>query len=374
MMARAASATTALHPAWYTLAAFVERADLSMMHWLVVRQWELANKYGLESEQDSFVGKYDSSAKKWTPYPNSVARAWPFVNFVQSAFGVGPHMLAQDEKMPDGTTRQWVFAWQTSNKISSYYQTNQWYHLQTILNAGTTSGPTPMDWPYNSAFLNVLDQAVPASSPAALAEHQMIRMRTISTKVREAQYANNALALNTPDPTAPDDPMKNLTGRSSRAIEFKQITPIDELGSLAEEDTIYPGLHLMLANAKIKLFNEMYSHTRPTEWRRCTCDPVYFDAPEMPQGQRFCVPPKRRMMNWNKYTGNPMLAGGGGNTDDQVNQYGVFQARQAGADPARVQVWSDWVDAMWPKPQDWTEVWPKPQPLIGTSVRGICPI
>jgi hypothetical protein len=205
-----------------------------------------------------------------------------------------------------------------------------------------------------------------------------LRVRQLLDKTREAQWSITTAELDKPDPRYPTDLTKNA-GRGSIAIQLKQLTPTLYMDGEGEpknvtslDDQIYPGLRLMLLNSAIKLFNDVYTSTEPARWRRCVCDPIYFNTPELEHGQRFCVPVKRRQMNVLR-SGYPFLAGGGMNTDDQVNQYGIYKATQMGADKARVDRWSSWVDRMWPRPAGWVE---RQYPLPASSVlqvQALCP-
>ncbi len=119
------SSASALYPnakAGYSKEAFIERAMFGMIHWMGVKQWELAHEYGLESSTSSFRGRKDASGR-WVG--EGEKRGWPFD--WPSVFYMAPHMLYVDEQTPQGK-REFYFSWEP--RLTSYYRTNQWYRCR----------------------------------------------------------------------------------------------------------------------------------------------------------------------------------------------------------------------------------------------------
>lgn len=350
------SQTVANQPAAATVNAFIERATMSLFHWNLIRQWDWAQAYGLEGNQQWFIGEYSAGANTWKG--RGEARGWPF-NTV-SAFFLAPHMLYQTDWDPAGNvTREWYLAWEAGNKVGSYYRTNIWYQLQLTINPGAQSDWVnyPVDWPYLTGFDDILASAIGTSGAAEKNASMLSTTRLLQTHIKAAQYVNNAIPLYVAtDPGS----LINNRGRFGRAQTLKHLTPTQAMDKatvsfgtsvtpFARLDDLAPGLYLRILNGYIKQFNALYTDTDPAAWRRC--DPANMDLGESEPtaGFAFCVDRAKRPLATSSRGGFAM------NTDmyarapqEQLQQYGVWKASQLGADPARVQKWSDWVGRLWP--------------------------
>jgi len=358
LQARASAATTALEPQAATPNAFIERAVASMLQWNAVQQWHWATTYGLEGDQRWFLGSYDTSTNAWQG--RGEARGWPF-NTV-SAFFVAPHMMyQQDTDAAGNVTRQWLFAWETANPIGSYYRTNAWYQMQATINPGAQSDFVnfPMDWPYLTAFDDVLSNTLGTATPAQKTAAMNANARMLMARIKIAQYVDNAITLYDPTYTGS---LINNRGRYGRAQALKHVSPINFIDTTTTYDglsnfsSIYdrfdelqPGLHLEIVNGAMQQFNTLFAGTDPAKWRRC--DPANLDLgePEPTAGFAFCVDRTKTPLT-------PTAAGGFAMKVDSFNrapqeqaqQYGQWKARQMGADANRIATWSAWTARVWP--------------------------
>jgi cytochrome c553 len=351
----ASATTTAANPAAFTTNAFIERSVASMLHWNAVKQWEMAQVYGLEGNQQWFIGDKDAATGAWKG--RGEAHGWPF-NSV-SLFFLAPHMIYQQDT--DGTgkiTREWFNAWESGNIVGSYYRTNQWYQLQMSVNPGGQSDWVnfSMDWPYLTAFDDYLGMKVGTATPAAKAANDTHYVRLLQARIKSAQYVNNEIVLY--DPAQPD--LFANRGRYGRGQVAKHLTVTNFIDTASNNgksnskyrflDELSPGLYPRVVNGAIRQFNMLYSQTAATAWRRCDPNNSQLGEPEPWAGFRYCLDAQRSplgqaadgsyFMNQVNYRANT----------EQTEQYGLWKATQMGADPARLKAWSDWIDRMWPKP------------------------
>jgi hypothetical protein len=351
MMALISPATTAAGPAVaFTTNAFIERAVTSVFRWNAVKQWEMAQDYSLEGNQQWFIGAKNASTGAWKG--RGEAHGWPYNSM--SLFYLAPHMMYQE----DPGSREWILAWEADNKVASYYRSNQWYQLQMTVNPGAQSDWVnfPMDWPYLTAFDDYLGQLVGEATPAAKAAQNVHYLRILQARIKEAQYANNDITLY--DPTEPN--LVNNRGRYGRAQILKHIGVYTFLDNAVPEgvgrskfsvlDDVSPGLYLKVVNGAIQQFNQVYAVTSPAAWRRCDPNTTMLNLePEPVAGFRYCLDQAKKplgtfsdgthYMNWNA---NYQI------TTEQNEQYGLWKATQLGAEPARLKVWRDWSNAVWP--------------------------
>ncbi|WP_423199111.1 MULTISPECIES: hypothetical protein [unclassified Cupriavidus] len=352
----ASSQTVAGDPQAATTNAFIERSMMSLLHWNLIRQWDWAQAYGLEENQPWFIGDYDAGTNTWKG--RGEKRGWPF-NTV-SAFYLAPHMLYQADADSSGrVTREWYMAWEANNKVGSYYRTNIWYQLQLSLNPGAQSDWVnfPMDWPYLTGFDEVLANAIGTAGPAEKNASMLSTARLLQAHIKAAQYVNNAIPLYVSTDTGS---LINNRGRYGRAQTLKHLTPTQMMDKATVNfgtaitrfsglDELAPGLYLKVLNGEIRQFNTLYTDTDPAAWRRC--DPANTDLGESEPtaGFAFCVDRSQQPLAVSPRGGYAM------NTDmyarppqEQLQQYGIWKATQLGADPARVQKWSDWTRRIWP--------------------------
>ncbi|HEY0707677.1 MAG TPA: hypothetical protein VGG33_12820, partial [Polyangia bacterium] len=244
--------------------AFIERANHNLHRWMAVKQWEVAHTWGLEGAQGHFRGSKDATGK-WIGEGESRGwlYAWP------SVFVVAPHMLYAPEQTPQGK-RDFYFAWE--NRLVSYYRTNQWYQLQITINPGwkgASNGAT--DWPYHLGFTRaVVDDLMRAKAPTWVSAAHNARFFQIRTKLSQLAYTD--FPFDAPDPLEPNNLFKNR-GIQSRADLLFKLSPtgVMDNGPAANEqtqfrnlDAIAPGLHLLLVNASIRLYNAFFADTDPT--------------------------------------------------------------------------------------------------------------
>ncbi len=350
----AAATAAASSPKAFTANAFIERAVASMLHWNTVKQWELAQDFALEGNQQWFIGAIDPATKTWQG--RGEAHGWPF-NSV-SAFFLAPHMIYQEDKDSTGkVTREWINAWETDNVVASYYRSNQWYQLQMSLNPGGQSDWVnfPMDWPYLTAFDDYLAQKVGNATPAARAVQNAHYVRLLQARIKSAQYVNNGITLY--DPNEPN--LVNNRGRYGRGQVAKHLATANFLDNANRDgvnrtkyaflDEIQAGLYLKVVNGSIAQFNALYVSQPLSSWRRCDPANTMLGEPENVAGFRYCLDAGKTALGTYAdgtrfMTSNALYQV----TTEQAEQYGVWKATQLGAEPARLKVWSDWVKAAWP--------------------------
>ncbi|WP_296950593.1 hypothetical protein [uncultured Massilia sp.] len=354
----AAAATVAAgKPGAFTTNAFIERAVASMLHWNAVKQWELAQRFQLEGNQTWFIGDKDEATGSWKG--RGEAHGWPF-NTV-STFYLAPHMVYQEDKDASGRiVREWVTAWETDNITSSYYRSNQWYQLQMTINAGGQSGWVnfPMDWPYLTAFDDYLGQRVGDQTAATRAAQQTHYLRLLQARIKSAQYVDNAIPLW--DPTqAPGAPLYDNRARYGRAQVVKHLGVFNFLdyanrdgvgrSKYAFLDEVQPGLYLKMVNGAISQFTKLYAGYPADAWRRCDPSNTSLGEPEDIAGFRFCLDAAKTPLGTYADGTHFMVSNAlYQSTSEQAEQYGLWQAQRIGADPARLQVWKDWTDRIWP--------------------------
>jgi len=351
----ASAATTASNPAAFTTNAFIERAVGSLLHWNAVKQWEMVQTWGLEGNQQWFIGDKDAQTGAWKP--RGEAHGWPF-NTV-SVFFLAPHMVYQQDTDSTGKiTREWTNAWEANNIVGSYYRTNQWYQLQMSINPGAQSDWVnfPMDWPYLTAFDDYLGMKVGAATPAAKAAQDTHYVRLLQARIKSAQYVNNGIVLY--DPAQPD--LFANRGRYGRGQVAKHLAVTGFIDTATNNgngkskyrflDDLDPGLYLRMVNGAVSQFNTLYAQTDAAAWRRCDPNNSQLGEPEPWAGFRYCLDAQRTplgkaadgsfFMNQVNYRANT----------EQTEQYGLWKATQMGVDPARLKPWSDWIERMWAKP------------------------
>ena len=352
----AASSTTNAwgKPNAFSTNAFIERAVASMLHWNSVKQWEMAQDFSLEGNQQWFIGEKDKTTGAWKG--RGEAHGWPF-NTV-SVFFLAPHMVYQEDRQTDGrVTREWVTAWESDNIVGSYYRSNQWYQLQMTINPGGQSGWVnyPMDWPYLTAFDDYIAQLVGDTTPAARNAQSAHVVRLLQARIKSAQYVNNDIVLY--DPNQPD--LVNNAGRYGRGQVLKHLDIVNYLDKSVPEgvgrnrfhflDDFGSDMYVKVINGGIGMFNTLYTSQPISNWRRCDPANTMLGDVENLSGFRYCLDAARKplgvrndgslYMNWNQY---------GQITTEQEQQYGQWKAAQLGAEPNRLKLWSDWTNKVWP--------------------------
>ncbi len=330
----------------FTLQGFIERADYGLYHWMAVKQWEVVHRWGLEEHR----AVHGTKAADGSWQAEGEVRGWPYS--WPSVFYVAPHMLYAPEKLEKGL-REFYFSWE--NRLVSYYRTNQWYQLQMTVNPGWGGASNgPMDWPYHQGFTTgVVDELNQAKQPTWIAGAHSARYFQILIKL--AQLANTNLPFDAPDPQEPENLFKNQ-GMQSKADLLNKLSPtamVDtgptDRNRFHQLDEIAPGVYLLLLNAHINLYNSLYSATDPKAYRRCDPSNMSLGVPEQKSGQRFCADPTRTPFPLNEQGQEYLPFSFDGWTTQQYSMWGVKMATQAGADAARVKVWSDWNARMWPE-------------------------
>lgn len=354
LQALASSATVAAgKPGAFTEHAFIERAVDSLLHWNGVKQWEIAQHYSLEGNQQWFIGSRDKTSGVWKG--RGEAHGWPF-NTV-SLFFLAPHMVYQEDRDASGhVTREWVTAWEADNITASYYRSNQWYQLQMTVNPGGQSDWVnfSMDWPYLTAFDEYIADRVGDQTPAARNAQASHMVRLLQGRIKSAQYVANDIVLW--DPNEPFLP--NNRGRYGRAQVVKHLAVTNFLDNANRDgvarskyhflDDVQDGLYLKVVNGAISQFTGLYAGYPASAWRRCDPSNTDLGEPEDVSGFRFCLDRARTPLgtyaNGNRFMVSNALYQ---TTTQQVEQYGLWQATRIGADPARLATWRTWQDTIW---------------------------
>ncbi|WP_177233441.1 RICIN domain-containing protein [Stigmatella erecta] len=351
---RASSSTTSGDPGSFTVNAFIERAVMSMLHWNAIKQWEWAHTYGLEGNQQWFIGAFDSATQTWKG--RGEVRGWPF-NTV-SVFFLAPHMLYQADETASGqVTREWYLAWERSNTVGSYYRTNIWYQMQVTINPGAQSDWVnfSVDWPYLTGFDEVLADAVGTSTPAHANAAFLSHIRLLQARIKGAQFVNNDIPLYVATDTGN---LINNRGRFSRAQAMKHLTPVNFIDRATTQgtsrsrfgqlDQLQPGLHLKVVNGAMNQFNILFTGTAPEKWRRC--DPANMDLGESEPyaGFSFCVDATKKPLAQPSSGNYVMNVVNGRATAEQLHQYGLWKVAQMGGEPQRLEQWRAWTQRLWP--------------------------
>ncbi|WP_395806234.1 RICIN domain-containing protein [Archangium minus] len=354
LAARAASSTTGSEPASFTTNAFIERAVMSLLHWNVIKQWEWAHTYGLEGNQQWFIGDFNAATQTWRG--RGEVRGWPF-NTV-SVFFLAPHMLYQADETSSGkVTREWYLAWERSNIVGSYYRTNAWYQLQVSINPGAQGDWVnfSVDWPYLTGFDELLSETVGTSTPAHANAAFLSDLRLLQARIKSAQYVNNDIPLYVPTQTGS---LIDNRGRFGRAQTLKHLTPTNFMDQATTQgtrktpfsklDQLQSGLYLKVLNGAMNQFNALYTDTDPAKWRRCDPANTELGESEPYAGFAFCVDQTRKPLAQPAPGNFVMNAVNGRVTVEQSQQYGIWKATQLGADAQRIQKWREWTSRLWP--------------------------
>jgi hypothetical protein len=334
----------------YSTQAFIERVNFGLYRWMVLQQWQLANTYGLEGDQTQLAGYKDETSKQWVGEGD--VRGWLYT--WPSLFYVAPHIIHAPEGTGDAH-RENYFAWE--RPLDSYYRTNQWYQLQMTVNPGFPGASRgAMDWPYHLGFTEaVVDALRDAKLPPRVDAAHLLRFFQVRTKL--SQLANTKLPFDAPDAM---DPM-NLTrnqGIQSKADLLNKLSPTGVLPKRLNEpaanryvdlDAIMPGLHLLMLNGSIALYNGFFAGSDVSTFRRCDPNNMSLGGPEQKSGFRFCVDASRTPLPVDDKA-QPYLPWSCDQwTTEQYSSWGVMAATALGAEPKRVAAWDAWNQSIWPK-------------------------
>ena len=166
---------------------------------------------------------------------------------------------------------------------------------------------------------------------------------------------NNGITLY--DPNEPN--LVNNRGRYGRAQVAKHLATASYLDNANRDgvnrtkfaflDDVQAGLYLKVVNGSIAQFNALYATQPLRAWRRCDPANSQLGEPENVAGFRYCLDagktPLGTYADGTRFMNSNALYQV---TTEQTEQYGVYKATLLGAEPARLKVWSDWVDAAWP--------------------------
>lgn len=351
LQAQADAATMAQFDAKaYSTQAFIERVNIGLYRWMVVQQWELAHSYGLEGDQTQLAGSKDAVTKQWVGEGD--VRGW--IYRWPSLFYVAPHII----HAPEGTGdqhRENYFAWEP--ELDSFYRTNQWYQLQMTVNPGFPGASRGgMDWPYHLGFTEALvDKLREAKAPPHIAAAHLLRFFEVRAKL--SQLANTDLPFDAPDPNDPLNLHRNQ-GIQSKADLLNKLSPTGILPKRLNEpqanryvdlDAILPGLHVIMLNASISLYDEFLFGENVSEFRRCDPNNTTLGGPEQKSGFRFCVDAARTPLPLDD-KGNQYLPWSWDQwTTEQYSTWGVIASTALGADPARIAAWNAWNQSVWPQ-------------------------
>jgi hypothetical protein len=326
--------------------SFIERADIGLYHWMIVKQWELVESYGLQAQQ-TFHGSVNSSGN-WVP--QGEVRGWPYS--WPSVFYVAPHMLYSPTQTSAGL-RQFYFSWE--NELVSYYRTDSWYALQITVNPGWPGASNgPIDWPYTQGFIESLaSDLTSANAPGWITAAHLARFIEVNTKL--SQLANTNLPFDAADPSDPSNEESNGGIQSKADLLFK-ISPAVIMdpqtgtpGQFRQLDSIAPGTYLLFLNGTVSNYASLYFNTTPNEYRICDPNNMSMGGPEQYAGMRFCIDASRTPLpiaNGKPYCPYPA---NDGYTTEQYSVWGAMEAMNEGADPTLVQNWVTWNNLMWPQ-------------------------
>ncbi|SEL91044.1 hypothetical protein SAMN05216359_12415 [Roseateles sp. YR242] len=350
----AASSNTAAEPAAFTTNAFIERVVGSLFQWNVVQQWEWAQRFGLEGNQQWFIGDYDATTKTWKG--RGEARGWPF-NTV-SAFYLAPHMVYQTDTDSTGKiTREWILAWETANRVGSYYRTNAWYQAQVSINPGAQGDWVnySVDWPYLTGFDENLATQVGSATTAQSTAGLLSRIRLLQARIKSAQYVNNAIPLYVSTATGS---LINNRGRFGRAQVLKHLMPTNFMDTASTQfntgspysglNQLQSGVSLQILNGALRQFNQVYASTNPADWRRCDPNNTDLGEPEPTAGFAFCLDQSKNPLVLLSPGVYGMTSVDYRITPEQKLQYSVWKAGQLGADASRIATLNSWVARIWP--------------------------
>jgi hypothetical protein len=334
----------------YSTQAFIERVDFGLYRWMIVQQWALAHTFGLEGDQTQTAGYKDETTKQWVGEGD--VRGWTYR--WPSLFYVAPHII----HAPEGTGdqhRENYFAWE--KPLDSFYRTNQWYQLQMTVNPGFPGASRgAMDWPYHLGFTEaVVDALRDGKLPARVSAAHLLRFFQVRTKL--SQLANTDLPFDAPDPNDPSNLHRN-GGIQSKADLLNKLSPTGVLPKRLNElnqnryvdlDSILPGLHLLMLNGSISLYNSFFAGSDVSTFRKCDPNNTSLGGPEQKSGFRFCVDAQRTPLplddqgqqylpwSWDQWT------------TEQYATWGVMASQALGAEPARLATWDAWNQSVWPQ-------------------------
>lgn len=334
--------------------AYIERATGNLLRWNAVQQWDMARTFGLEGNQRWFIGDLDTNGQ-W--HGRGEDHGWPFNT--PSLFYLAPHMTYQTAfKADGGVAREWILAWEPQDRMASYYRSNQWYQLQMTVNAGGQSGWVnyPMDWPYLTAFDEYIADLVGDATPAARALKNAHEVRLLQGRIKAAQYVANAITL---DDRGETRGLPFNDGRYGRAQALKhlQVTQFTDrgvrLGTWKSRyhflDEVQPGLYLGMVNGAIHQFNSLYAATDPQAWRRCVPGNTELGDDEVLSGFRFCLDAQALSLGTDGARRYMLEDPWYRATTEQHEQFGLWEAKRLGAEPARVATWERWMKQVWPE-------------------------
>lgn len=156
----------------------------SAAQWLVVKNWELAQEFGLESLCPQNWAQRGGMASKIEP--RSWCGYWRFV------FDVSPHILG----FPDTNN---MFG----SQVHDLYVANQWYYLAVLLNPGSGAHNVhlPTDWQYAYGLFDNLAEASGRSEPVRKLLYVTKGTQEVDNGVGVVDM-NRGWTFRTADPTA----------------------------------------------------------------------------------------------------------------------------------------------------------------------------
>ncbi len=268
----------------FSTESFIERANLGLYHWFAVKQWQVVEGYGLQT-QPTFHGSVDSNGN-WVG--QGEARGWPYS--WPSVFYLAPRTLYAPESTASGT-RVYYFSWE--KRLVSYYRTNQWDELQVVLAAGWPGASNgAVDWPSNLGSITALaDDLISANAPAPITAAHLARYFANAGKL--AQLANTDLPFDAPAASDPTNLYANAGMQSKADLLFK-LSPAILLDSDAATpsrfrllDQITPGLYLLFVNGMLSSYDTLFTGTARSQYRLCDPNNTQLGGPEPSSGMRI---------------------------------------------------------------------------------------
>lgn len=164
----------------------------AVRQWHLVKSWEMFQEFGLEDEGDEIydIGTHGGVANSTKPAAWSEDRTWP----TGDVFRTGPFQM----RLP--ANENGILGNATDKGLIADTISNQWYHLQLVLNAAhrQQDETSPIDWPYNTGKMS--DLLNPANSLGATAHRspgsgrgEVARMHLWN--VKGLQGADNGLGV-----------------------------------------------------------------------------------------------------------------------------------------------------------------------------------
>ena len=105
----------------------------------------------------------------------------------------------------------------------------------------------------------------------------------------------------------------------------------------------------MFVNGSIALYNGFFAGSTPQQFRRCDPNALFGSDPEPKSGFRFCVDAARTPLPVDDMSQVYLPWSWSDWTTEQYLSWGLLAATELGAEPTRLQLWTDFRDGIWPE-------------------------